>query len=162
MTPRQQEARDLRAQGLTQTKIGELMGIGQRRVSALLSLNRGRKEADARYRKTERGRAKNRELSRRWAKANRNKVNAMARLYYAANPEKFREKQAKYFRTEKGREIHRKASLKYYYANHEKALLQNAAYQKSPSGRAAHNRAARKWAAKRLGQKVLDFQGATP
>jgi len=133
MTPRQQEAYILRRQGLTQHEIGAVMNISQSRVSTLLSLNAGQN---------------------RWAKANSEKVKAMTRLRYAANPEKFREVKLRYYRTEKGREAHHRYKLKYYQANRKELLAKNAAYQKSPSGRAVHNRAARKYAAaKRLSQK---------
>ena len=101
-------------------------GIGQSRVSALLRLNVGQKLASAKYRKTEAGKAVYREQSKRWAKANRKKMNAMARLRYWANPEKFREKSLRYSRTEKGREANRRNKRKYYRANREERLAQKA------------------------------------
>lgn len=56
LTPRQQEARTLRDQGLKQHEIGERMGIYQPAVSALLSLNRKKYLSNARYAKTLKGR----------------------------------------------------------------------------------------------------------
>ena len=96
MTPRQQEAHDFRAQGLTQRAIGEVMGIKQPNVSALLDLNRMQYMANDRYRQTEKYRLTHREYYKKWARENREKVNARSRRYYAANREKVLERQRTY------------------------------------------------------------------
>ncbi len=93
MTPRQQEASELREQGLTQQEIGARMGIGQSRVSNLLDLNRKQYLVLARYRKTELFRKTTREYSKKWRRENSEKASATNRRYHVANREKILERQ---------------------------------------------------------------------
>ena len=82
MTPRQQQASELRNKGMLQKQIATMMGITQSRVSSLLRLDKGYVEIKRKYLQTPTGRETNRRYSEQWRSKNHERSNEIARATY--------------------------------------------------------------------------------